>query len=197
MVSPFADVLQSRLGGPPPRIYRRSADFEDVMTLPGAAGQLFGIAALPGHDPASSLRLSALLKVLDGQPERMAHLLAVDAFVLPPDAVVAMTPAASLRGTSLCLLAPPLRAWMVAAVRFASTAQALGAIASEGFDPYGEAMVPADDDPAMLALTRGARGSAGRCAIMDYDRAHLVAAPFARTLAGAVARAGHFDSGGR
>ncbi|HMI88529.1 MAG TPA: YfhO family protein [Polyangiaceae bacterium] len=173
-VSPFADVLQPRVGLAPPRIYRpRSGDFEDAMTLPGAAGQVFGIAALPGHDPASSVRLSTLLKLLADQPERMAQLFALDAFVLPADTPVGTSPVASLRGTSLYLRPRPVRAWMVGSVRLAPTADAMRAIASERFDPYGEAIVAADVDPAVVDLTRCAQGSAGMCAIVEYDRAHL------------------------
>jgi hypothetical protein len=173
-VSPFADVLQSRVGGPPPRIYRpRSADFEDAMTLPGSAGQIFGVATLPGHDPASSMRLGTVLKLLGGQPERMAQLLALDALVLPADVDVAMSPTASLRGTSLYLLPRPLRAWIVGSVRLASTADALRMLTREGFDPYGEAIFAGDVDPAVVELTRAAPGSAGTCAIVEYDRAHL------------------------
>jgi hypothetical protein len=173
-VSPFADVLQPRVGGPPPRIYRpRSADFEDAMTLPGSAGQIFGIATLPGHDPAGSARLSAVLKLLEGRPDRMAQLLALDAFVLPADMAVSMNPAASLRGTALYLLPRPLRAWMVGSVRLTSTAEAMRAMAAHAFDPYGEAIVAADVDPAVVELTRGAPGNAGTCAIVEYARAHL------------------------
>jgi hypothetical protein len=173
-VSPFADVLQPRLGGPPPRIYRpRSADFEDAMTLPGSAAQMFGIAPLPGHDPASSVRLSTVLKLLNALPERMSQLLALDAWVLPSGVEAAMNPVASLRGTSLYLLPRPLRAWMVGSVQLASTADALRSMASDGFDPFGQAIVSADVDPAVVALTRGAPGSAGTCAIIDYGRAHL------------------------
>jgi hypothetical protein len=173
-MSPFADVLRARMSGPPPRIFRpRSADFEDAMTLPGSAGQVFGIAALPGHDPASSLRLGTVLKLLDGSPERMAQLLALDAFVLPDDMAVGRSPAATLRGTAFYLLPRPLRAWMVGAVQLASTSDAMRSLAADGFDPYGEAIVTADVDPAVVALTRGAEGSAGTCAIVEYDRAHL------------------------
>ena len=173
-VSPFADVLQARMGGPPPRIYRpRSAEFEDVMTLPGSAAQVFGIAPLPGHDPASSVRLSTVLKLLSGLPERMAQLLALDALVLPSGVEVAMSPAASLRGMSLYLLPRPLRAWMVGSVQLAPAGDALRSMASDGFDPFGQAIVSADVDPAVVALTRGAPGTAGTCAIIDYGRAHL------------------------
>jgi hypothetical protein len=174
LVSPFADVLQSRQGVPPPRIYRpRSADFEDAMTLPGSAGQIFGIATVPGHEPAGSVRLGTVLKVLASQPERMAQLFALDALVLPADAAVATSAALTLRGTSLYLMARPPRAWMVGSVRLASTAEALHAMAAPGFDPYAEVIVAADVDPEVAALTRGERGSTGTCTVIVYDRAHL------------------------
>ena len=173
-VSPFADVLRPRMEGPPPRIYRpRSADFEDAMTLPGSAGQIFGIGTLPGHDPASSVRLDTVRKLLRGKPERMAQLLALDAMALPAEAEVGMSPTASLRGTSLYVLPRPLRAWMVGSVRLASTADALPALASDAFDPLGQAIVAADVDPAVVSLTRGAPGTAGTCAIVDYGRSRL------------------------
>jgi hypothetical protein len=173
-VSPFADALKSRVGGPPPRIYRpRSTDFEDAMTLPGSAAQVFGIAALPGHDPASSLRLGAVLNAGAAHPERMAQLLAIDAFILSTETEVAMSAAASLRGSSLYLLPRPLRAWMVGSVRLASTADALRAMAGNRFDPYGEAVVSADVDPAIVELTRSAPGSAGECTMIEYDRASI------------------------
>jgi hypothetical protein len=172
--SPFMSAMDARRALAPPRIYRsRSADFEDAATLPGSAGQVFGVAALPGHDPASSLRLSTLLKRLDGQPGRMAALLAIDAFMLPEGAALDMSPTASLRGTSLYLLPPPPRAWIAGSVRVVSTAAALEAIGSETFDPYGEALVLADSDPALAGLARAAVGSAGTCTISGYDRAHV------------------------
>jgi hypothetical protein len=167
-------VLQSRLGGPPPRIYRpRSEDFDDPVTFPGSAGQVFGIAALPGHDPASSLRVTTVLKRLASDPARVAQLLALDALLLPDGSGVDMSPAASFRGTSLYLLPRPPRAWMVGAVRLQSTADALASIASGAFDPYGEAVVAPDDDAALAQLGAGGRGSAGTCAIAAYDRAHV------------------------
>lgn len=143
------------------------------MTLPGAAGQVFGIAALPGHDPASSLRVSTVLKLLASRPERMAQLLALDALVLPADMAVSFSATASLRKTSLYLLPRPARVWMVGSVRLESTAEALRAMAAEGFDPYGEALVTADVDPEVVELTRRERGKSGMCAIIDYDRGHL------------------------
>jgi hypothetical protein len=62
---------------------------------------------------------------------------------------------------------------MVGSVQLASTAEALGSLASDAFDPYSEAIISADVDPEVAELTRGARGSAGTCAIVAYDRAHL------------------------
>ena len=172
--SPFMAVMDARRALAPPRIYRpRSADFEDAATLPGSAGQVFGIAPLPGLDPAISPRLSAVLKRLVEQPGRMAALLAIDAFMLPEGAALDMSPTSSLRGTSLYLLPPPPRAWVAGSAKVASTAGALEAIGSEGFDPHGEAIVPEGDDPALAALVNAAAGSAGTCSISGYDRAHV------------------------
>jgi hypothetical protein len=173
-VSPFADLLTARLGGPPPRIYRpRSGDFEDPATMPGSAGQIFGFATLPGHDPASSLRLGTVLKRLADNPRRLAELLALDGLLLPSDVAVAATPAASLRGTSLYLLARPARVWMVASAKPLPTAEALGAIAADAFDPYGQAIVAPESAPAVVHLMAAAQGSAGACAITDYERGHV------------------------
>ena len=173
-VSPFADLLMARLDGPPPRIYRpRSADFDDPATMPGSSGQVFGMATLPGHDPASSLRLGTVLKQLAQKPERLAQLLALDGMLLPSDAGTATAPTASLRGTSLYLLARPPRAWMVASVKLLPTADALQALASETFAPYDEAIVAPESAPGVRDLPARARGSAGSCAISDYDRGHV------------------------
>jgi hypothetical protein len=173
-VSPFMNVLERRRDLAPPRIYRaRSADFEDAATLPGSAGQVFGVAALPGHDPASSARLGTVLKRIANQPDRMAQLLALDAFLLPDDVAFEPSPTASLRGTSLYLLAAPRRAWITGSLRLASTADTLAALGSDAFDPYGEALVLPDDDPALVALQSGTPGSAGICNIAGYDRAHV------------------------
>jgi hypothetical protein len=172
--SPFMSVMDTRRGVAPPRIYRpRSADFEDAATLPGSAAQVFGIAPLPGHDPASSPRLSAVLKRLGGQPARLSQLLAIDAFILPRGVALDMSPTASLGGTSLYLLPPPPRAWISGTVRFASTVTALDTLASEEFEPYGEALILPDEDPAMVALARAAAGSAGTCSVAGYDRASV------------------------
>jgi hypothetical protein len=172
--SPYVEPLASRFAGAPPRIYRpRSADFEDPATFPGAAGQLFGIAALPGHDPASSLRLRALMSRLADRPAPMVQLLAIDALVLPSDVSVDMTPAASHGGTSLYLLPRPPRAWIVGSVRIEDAGAALGVIASEGFDPYAEGVVAPGGDADVLALASRARGRAGDCAIAVYDRARV------------------------
>jgi len=173
-VSPFAELLTARLGGPPPRIHRpRSADFEDPATMPGSAGQVFGIATLPGHDPASSLRLGTVLNRLAHNPERLAALLALDGLMLPSDVAVGTPPAAALRGTSLYLLARPPRVWMVTSVKLLPTTDALGAMASETFDPYGEAIVAPERAYALRDLPSGAPGSAGTCAIAEYDRGHV------------------------
>jgi hypothetical protein len=173
-VSPFADLLQARLDGAPPRIYRpRSADFEDPATLPGSAGQVFGIATLPGHDPASSVRLGIVLKRLEHDPERLAKLLALDGTLLPSDVVVADALTASLRGNSLYLRARPPRAWIVGAVKLLPAGDALGSMASEGFDPYNEAILAPDSAPLVGDLAAGVPGSAGTCAIADYDRGHV------------------------
>jgi hypothetical protein len=93
--------------------------------------------------------------------------------MLPEGAALDMSPTASLRGTSLYLLPPPPRAWIAGSVRVVSTAAALEAIGSETFDPYGEALVLADSDPALAELARAAVGSAGTCTISGYDRAHV------------------------
>jgi hypothetical protein len=173
-VSPLTDFFAARRDGPPPRIYRpRSADFEDPATMPGSAGQIFGLATLPGHDPASSVRVGAVLKRLADDPARLAALLALDGLMLPSDVVVAETPTASLRGTSLYLLPRPPRVWMVGSVKLLPTADALGALASDAFDPYTEAIVPPESESAVRGIAAETRGSAGTCAISDYDRGHV------------------------
>jgi hypothetical protein len=172
--SPFMAVMDARRAHAPPRVYRaRSADFEDAATLPGSAGQVFGIAPLPGHDPASSARLSTVLKRLGGQPGRLATLLALDAFILPQGVAFDMNPTASLGGMSLYLLPPPPRVWIAGSAKVASTADSLEAIGSAGFDPYGEALVPEGNDPGLAALVHAPAGSAGTCSISGYDRAHV------------------------
>jgi hypothetical protein len=61
----------------------------------------------------------------------------------------------------------------VGSVRLASTAEALQSLAAEGFDPYREAIVAGDVDPAVVELTRSAPASAGTCTVIEYDRAYL------------------------
>jgi hypothetical protein len=62
---------------------------------------------------------------------------------------------------------------MVASAKPLPTADALDAIGSPTFDPYGEGIVAPESAPAVRDLMAAARGSAGACAITQYDRGHV------------------------
>jgi hypothetical protein len=182
--SPFASALRSRFDGWPPRVHRpRSPDFEDAATLPGSAAQVFGIAAFPGHDPASSVRLATVLSQLAGHPARLAQLLALDALVLTRDAAVDLPPAATYGDSAMYLLPRAPRAWLVGAIREEGTARTLSLLASDAFDPYAEGLVPpgsaaerdgaSEIDPAVVALEKSAPGHAGACTMSSYRREYI------------------------
>jgi hypothetical protein len=172
--SAFARPLAQRSQRTPARVYRpRAGDFETGATLPDSAAQVLGFAALPGHDPAHSVRLDVLLKAFEREPSSFAALFALDALLLPDTVRMPSPPEVSDRGWSLYLLAPAPRAWVVGAVRTEDAKNALRRLVDPSFDPYSEAIVTARDDALLGDLPSQPRARAGDCSVATYRRARI------------------------
>jgi hypothetical protein len=172
--SAFTSALLERARHAPPRLYRpRAGDFETAATLPDGAAQVFGIATMPGHDPAHSVRVELVTKVLDREPARLARLFALDAIMLPSSESMLIAPTTSDQNWSLYLLPPAPRAWVVGAVRSEAPDATLRTLASATFDPYLEAVVSARDDELVRDLVAEPPARVGECSVATYRRARV------------------------
>ncbi|HEY2516186.1 MAG TPA: hypothetical protein VGI39_35185, partial [Polyangiaceae bacterium] len=127
----------------PPRIYRpRSADDARVETLDDNAGSLFGIAAVPGHDPARP-PLPPLGPML-ANGARLSEWMRLDALLFPRQG----------EDEARLLRTPPRpRAWMVARAEPALAEDAVPRLADPHLDLEATALVEGAGDalPASLA----------------------------------------------
>jgi hypothetical protein len=172
--SAFASALLERSQKTPARLYRpRAGDFETGATLPDGAAQVLGVAAMPGHDPAHSVRVDVVTKTLDGDPSRLARIFALDALLLPSTVSMQVPPHVSDEGWSLYLLPPPPRAWVVGAIRSAAPGAALRMLSAPTFDPYREAVVSVRDDGWVRDFASQPSAEAGTCSVVTYRRAFL------------------------
>ena len=129
----------------PPRIYRpRSSDDVRVETLDDNIGSLFGIAAVPGHDPARPPLPPIAPQLADGA--RLAEWMRLDALLLPREG----EEEARLLGTP-----PRPRAWMVARIQPVLPADTPAALADPHFDLEASALVEGSAD-GLPAPLRGA-----------------------------------------
>jgi hypothetical protein len=147
---PIAVDLATRPGESPRRILRLpSVDFRRVSTLPDNASSLFGVAALPGWDPAVSPLVDAVLVPKD-----------------PDDPATEWTVTRAPERS---------RAWMVGRVIAAKNdAEAMKALAAPELDLESAALVVAAEmSPDANVLASGPSRALGACDAVDYQADHV------------------------
>ena len=124
---PVVETILSHPTPAPPRLLRPGVGTAAIDTLSGNLPSLWGIAALPGDDPARSVRLDLLASRLgQAQLGKLARLLRID---------WALGPSGLREGAHLS------RAWIAGAARVADDESAAGMIARPDFDPERAATV--------------------------------------------------------
>jgi hypothetical protein len=167
---PIAVELSTRPSLAPRRILRLpSADFRRVSTLPDNASSLFGVAALPGWDPAISPLVEPLSRALAGDASRLLELLRIDAVLIPKDADDPTTEWTVRRAPERP------RAWLVGRVVVArDDVEAMKDLAAPELDLEGAAVVvAAEASSEAAALAKGPSRALGACDVVDYQAAEV------------------------
>jgi hypothetical protein len=143
----------------PPRVLRPHRGAPTLESLPGNLASMWGIATLPGHDPARSVRLDELASRLGGtQMARLTRLLRFE-WAMDPEEVAGQPTRWALReGPRLS------RAWLVPAVEIADDAPALDRLASAPFDPDAVAVVA----PSPTASAFAGGSAYGECKVERF-----------------------------
>ena len=147
----------------PPRLYRPHLDGGSLETLPDNLGELWGIAHVPGFDPALPARLH---RAWDHLPSPIVMtLFAIDWMVVPAAEVPpGLQPTAALHDWRLVRWPANPRALLVDRVTVAQDDAALALMAGPQFAPRADAVIA--PGPQAVALHGG--GAPGACGVERY-----------------------------
>jgi hypothetical protein len=152
--------ILAKPGPAPSRLLRPRHGAQTADSLPGNLASVWGIAELPGHDPARSVRLDQLASRLGGtQTPKLASLLRLDWALFPENE----TPDGQADWRLLESAHLP-RAWVVGAASVDDDAAGLEKISKRWFEPNQQAVI----SPSPTASTL-ASGASGTCELLSYE----------------------------